>query len=141
LTARLDRLGPARNVAQIGAVIGRDFTYPLLRAVTGIDEVPLQTALDRLAESDILLVRGLPPDASYRFKHALIADAAYENLLRSQRQVLHRRVAEVLRDNLVGTVAAPNQNCWRITSLKRVSSMRPSNGGTKQGNWPPGVRQ
>jgi class 3 adenylate cyclase/predicted ATPase len=106
LTARLDRLGTARNVAQIGAVIGRDFTYPLLRAVTGIDEVPLQTALHRLAESDILLVRGLPPDASYRFKHALIADAAYENLLRSQRQVLHRRVAEVLRDSLVGTAAA-----------------------------------
>ena len=106
LTARLDRLGPAREVGQIGAVIGRDFSYPLLRAVADMEDVPLQTALDRLAESDILLVRGLPPDASYRFKHALIADAAYENLLRSRRQVLHRRVAEVLRDNLVGTAAA-----------------------------------
>jgi class 3 adenylate cyclase/tetratricopeptide (TPR) repeat protein len=106
LTARLDRLGPAREVAQIGTVIGREFSYPLLRAVAGIEDVPLQTALDRLAESDILLVEGLPPEASYRFKHALIADAAYENLLRSRRQVLHRRVAEALRDNLVGTAAA-----------------------------------
>ena len=74
--------------------------------MAGIEDVPLQTALDRLAESDILLVEGLPPEASYRFKHALIADAAYENLLRSRRQVLHRRVAEALRDDLVGTAAA-----------------------------------
>jgi predicted ATPase len=106
LTARLDRLGPAREVAQIGTVIGREFSYPLLRTVAGIEDGPLQTALDRLAESDILLVEGLPPEASYRFKHALIADAAYENLLRSRRQVLHRRVAEALRDNLVGTAVA-----------------------------------
>jgi predicted ATPase len=100
LTARLDRLGPAREVAQIGAVIGRDFSYRLLRAVAGTEDVPLQTALERLAEADILLVQGLPPDAEYRFKHALIQDAAYENLLKSRRQVLHRRVAEVLLDNV-----------------------------------------
>ena len=81
LTARLDRLGPAREVAQIGAVIGRDFFYPLLRAVAAMEDAPLQTALERLAEADILFVQGLPPDADYRFKHALIQDAAYENLL------------------------------------------------------------
>src|SRR5262245_54142307 len=104
--ARLDRLGSAREVAQIGAVIGRDFSYPLLRAVAGMDDMPLQVALDRLADADILLVQGLPPDASYRFRHALIADAAYENLLRSRRQFLHRRVAEALRDDPIGTVAA-----------------------------------
>src|SRR5262249_50072554 len=97
LTARLDRLGPAREVAQIGAVIGRDFSYQLVRAVAGIDDTPLQAALERLAEADILLVQGLPPEADYRFKHALIQDAAYENLLKSRRQVLHRRVAEMLR--------------------------------------------
>jgi tetratricopeptide (TPR) repeat protein len=96
LMARLDRLGPAREVAQIGAVIGRDFSYQLVRAVAGIDDTPLQAALERLAEAAILLVRGLPPEADYRFKHALIQDAAYENLLRSRRQVLHRRVAEIL---------------------------------------------
>jgi predicted ATPase len=106
LTARLDRLGPAREVAQIGAVIGRDFSYPLLRAVAGTEDVPLQMALERLAETDILLVQGLPPDANYRFKHVLIQDAAYENLLKSRRQVLHRRVGEALRDHFAATAAA-----------------------------------
>ena len=98
LSARLDRLGPAREVAQIGAVIGRDFSYSLLRAVAGMDDAPLQVALQRLTEVDILLVQGLPPASDYRFKHALIQDAAYENLLKSRRQVLHRRVGDVLRD-------------------------------------------
>ena len=106
LTARLDRLGPAREVAQIGAVIGRDFSYPLLRAVAGMDDAPLQTMLEQLAEADLLLVQGLPPDADYRFKHALIQDAAYENLLKSRRQVLHRRVGETLRDEFAGTATA-----------------------------------
>ena len=106
LTARLDRLGPAREVAQIGAVIGRDFSYALLRAVAGMEDAPLQTALERLAEADILLVQGLPPESDYRFKHALIQDAAYENLLKSRRQVLHRRVAEALRDKFAATAAA-----------------------------------
>jgi predicted ATPase len=106
LTARLDRLGPAREVAQIGAVIGRDFSYPLLRAVAGMDDAPLQTMLEQLAEADLLLVQGLPPDADYRFKHALIQDAAYENLLKSRRQVLHRRVGETLRDEFAGTAMA-----------------------------------
>jgi predicted ATPase len=106
LTARLDRLGPAREVAQIGAVMGRDFSYTLLRAVTAMEDRPLQIALERLAEADILLVQGLPPDADYRFKHVLIQDAAYENLLKSRRQVLHRRVGEVLRDDFAATAAA-----------------------------------
>jgi predicted ATPase len=106
LTARLDRLGPARELAQVAAVIGRDFTYSLLRAMAGMDNTPLQAALDRLADADILLVQGLPPDADYRFKHALIQDAAYENLLKSRRQALHRRVGEILRDKFAGTAAA-----------------------------------
>ena len=106
LMARLDRLGPAREVAQIGAVIGRDFSYALLRAVAGMDDAALQAALDRLAEADILLVQGLPPESEYRFKHALIQDAAYENLLKSRRQVLHRRVGEVLRDQFAAAAAA-----------------------------------
>jgi class 3 adenylate cyclase/predicted ATPase len=100
LTARLDRLGPAREVAQIGSVIGRDFSYALLRSVAGMDDALLQARLDRLAEADIFLVQGVPPDSEYHFKHALIQDAAYENLLKSRRQLLHRRVAEVLRDNI-----------------------------------------
>ena len=107
LTARLDRLGAAREVAQVGAAIGRDFTYWLLRAVTGMDDASLQAALDQLAEADILLARGLPPQSDYRFKHALIQDAAYENLLKSRRQALHRRIAEALRDNAATAAAEP----------------------------------
>jgi predicted ATPase len=107
LTARLDRLGPAREVAQIGAVIGRDFSHALLRAVASMEDAPLQTALERLAEADILLVQGVPPDAEYRFKHALIQDAAYENLLKSRRQALHRRISETLRDSAAATVPEP----------------------------------
>jgi class 3 adenylate cyclase/predicted ATPase len=106
LMARLDRLGPAREVAQIGSVIGRGFSYGLLRDVAGMEDATLQAALERLAEADILLVEGLPPESAYRFKHALIQDAAYENLLKSRRQALHRRVAEALRDNLAATAAA-----------------------------------
>jgi predicted ATPase len=106
LTARLDRLGQAREVAQIGAVIGRDFSYPLIRAVAEMEDPVLQTALERLAEADILMLQGLPPESEYRFKHALIQDAAYENLLKSRRQVLHRRVGEVLRDQFAGSAAA-----------------------------------
>jgi tetratricopeptide (TPR) repeat protein len=106
LMARLDRLGSAREVAQVSAVIGRDFSHALLRAVAGMEDASLQTALDRLADADILLVQGLPPDADYRFKHAPIQDAAYENLLKSRRQALHRRVGETLRDKFAGTAAA-----------------------------------
>ena len=105
LAARLDRLGPAREVAQIGSVIGRDFSYVLLRALADMEEAPLQSALERLADADIMLVQGLPPEAEYRFKHALIQDAAYENLLKSRRQVLHRRVAEILRDQFAARAA------------------------------------
>jgi predicted ATPase len=98
LTARFDRLGPAREIAQVGAVIGRDFSYALLRSVAGLDHSALRPALERLTEADILLVQGLAPESEYRFKHALMQDAAYENLLKSRRQILHRRVGETLRD-------------------------------------------
>jgi predicted ATPase len=105
LMARLDRLGPAREVAQLASVIGRGFSYGLLRALAGMEDAPLQAGLERLAEADILLVQGVPPESDYRFKHSLIQDAAYEHLLKSRRQVLHRRVAEVLRDNLAATAS------------------------------------
>ena len=93
LAARLDRLGEAREVAQIGAVLGRDFSYLLLRDVAETDELALQASLDRLAEADLLFVEGAAPQSNYRFKHALIQDAAYESLLRSRRQALHARIA------------------------------------------------
>src|SRR6516165_1300939 len=103
---RLDRLGPAREVAQVGSVIGRGFSYGLLRALAGMEDAALQAALEQLAEADILLVQGFPPDCDYCFKHALIQDAAYENLLKSRRQTLHRHVAEILRDRFPETAAA-----------------------------------
>ena len=106
LMARLDRLGPAREVAQVGSVIGRGFSYGLLRALAGMEDAALQAALEKLADADIVLVQGLPPESDYRFKHALIQDAAYENLLKSRRQVLHRRVAEILRHRFSATAAA-----------------------------------
>jgi predicted ATPase len=106
LMARLDRLGPAREVAQVGSVIGRGFSYGLLRPLTGMEDAALQAALEQLADADILLVQGVPPGSDYRFKHALIQDAAYENLLKSRRQLLHRRMAEILRDRFPDTAAS-----------------------------------
>ena len=114
LMARLDRLGTAREVAQIGSVIGRDFSFGLVRAVAGMEDVALKQALERLAEADILLVQGVPPESDYRFKHALILDAAYENLLKSRRQVLHRRVGETLRDKFAST-AEPELLAYHFT--------------------------
>jgi class 3 adenylate cyclase/predicted ATPase len=107
LAARLDRLGEAREVAQIGAVLGRDFAYALLRDVAGLDESALQPALERLTKVDLLFVEGAPPQANYRFKHALIQDAAYDSLLKNRRQALHRRAAELLRDNPDRAIAEP----------------------------------
>jgi tetratricopeptide (TPR) repeat protein len=107
LAARLDRLGEAREVAQIGAVLGRDFTYILLRAVGGIDDFALQSALDRLADADLLIAEGGASHANYRFKHALIQDAAHDSLLRSRRQALHRRAAQILVGQLEYAAAKP----------------------------------
>jgi class 3 adenylate cyclase/tetratricopeptide (TPR) repeat protein len=115
LAARLDRLGPAREVAQIGAVLGRTFSYTVLRNVAShaalvdpahaglgeagdkeFDEGLLKTALGRLLNADLLFVEGDPPEAIYRFKHALIQDSAYDSLLKSRRKTLHRRAADAL---------------------------------------------
>src|ERR1700733_13265130 len=96
LAARLDRLGAARETAQIGAVLGRGFSYALLQSVAGLDEGALQSTLERLAEADILFVEGDGAQATYRFKHALIQDAAYDSLLKSRRQALHAQAAEIL---------------------------------------------
>jgi hypothetical protein len=85
-----------------GLVPRKFFSYPLIRAVAEMEDAALQAALERLAEAD-LLVQGLPPESEYGFKHALIQDAAYENLLRSRRQVLHRHVGEVLRDQFTSS--------------------------------------
>lgn len=97
LMARLDRLGPGKEVIQIGAVIGDEFTYELLHAIHPINEEDLQRALHNLADAELLYVRGIPPEATYLFKHALIRDAAYEALLKSRRRELHRQVADTIQ--------------------------------------------
>jgi predicted ATPase len=97
LLGRLDRLGPsAKNVAQVGAAIGRDFSHELLAAAAQLAEPELQEALRRLVEAGIVFQRGAPPAAEYLFKHALVQDTAYSTLLRGPRQALHRRIAEAL---------------------------------------------
>jgi predicted ATPase len=94
LMARLDRLGPAKEIAQIGAALGREFSHPLLAAVVHKPEAELGSALDRLIEAGLLFRQGVPPHATYLFKHALVQDAAYGTLLREPRRALHARVAE-----------------------------------------------
>jgi class 3 adenylate cyclase/tetratricopeptide (TPR) repeat protein len=96
LMARLDRLGPAKEVAQIGAAIGREFSHALLAAVMPKPEAELGAALDRLMAAGLLFRQGVPPHASYLFKHALVQDAAYGTLLREPRRALHARIAEAL---------------------------------------------
>jgi class 3 adenylate cyclase/tetratricopeptide (TPR) repeat protein len=98
LIARLDRLGPtAREVGQIGAVIGREFEYELIEQVAQRPPAELRVGLDRLAEAGLLFCRGVAPQSSYQFKHALVQDAAYSTLLRARRQELHARVAAMLK--------------------------------------------
>ena len=96
LMARLDRLGPAKEVAQIGAVIGREFSHERLAAVAPIPANLLGECLDQLVNSELVFRRGTPPETIYTFKHALVQDAAYQSLLKSRRQQLHARIAEAL---------------------------------------------
>jgi hypothetical protein len=105
LIARLDRIGPtAKEIAQIGAVLGREFSYELIEPVAQRPEKELQAALDQLGDSGLLFCRGIPPHASYLFKHALVQDAAYGTLLRARRQELHARVATALEQHFADLV-------------------------------------
>jgi len=96
LMARLDRLGPAKEVAQTGAAIGREFSHGLLAALVDKPQMELNSALDRLIAAGLLFRQGMPPHATYLFKHALVQDAAYGTLLREPRRGLHARIAETL---------------------------------------------
>jgi hypothetical protein len=105
LIARLDRIGPAaKEIAQIGAVLGREFSYELIEPVAQRPEKELQAALDQLRDSGLLFCRGIAPHASYLFKHALVQDAAYGTLLRGRRQELHARVVPLLETNFADFV-------------------------------------
>jgi class 3 adenylate cyclase len=106
LMSRLDRLAPVREISQIGAAIGREFSYSLMRTVVGRDETALKNALAQLEKAELVFRRGEPPEATYSFKHALVRDAAYESLLKSRRQQLHGQIARALEDGFADTVAS-----------------------------------
>jgi class 3 adenylate cyclase/tetratricopeptide (TPR) repeat protein len=106
LMARLDRLAPVREIAQIGAAIGREFSYPLVRALVGRDETALKHGLAQLEQAALVFRRGEPPEAAYSFKHALVRDAAYESLLKSRRQQLHGQIAGTLEQSFPDIVAS-----------------------------------
>jgi class 3 adenylate cyclase/tetratricopeptide (TPR) repeat protein len=106
LMARLDRLAPVREIAQIGAAIGREFSYSLLRVLVGRDETALKHALAQLEHAELIFRRGEPPEAVYSFKHALVRDAAYERLLKSRRHQLHGQIARTLEERFPDIVAS-----------------------------------
>jgi len=106
LMARLDRLAPVKEIGQIGAAIGRDFSYSLIREVVGRDEPSLKRALARLEHAGLLFRRGEPPEAIYSFKHVLVRDAAYESLLKSRRQQLHGQIARTMEEKFPDIVVS-----------------------------------
>jgi len=130
LMARLDRLASVRLVAQIGAAIGREFSYQLLRAVSRVREDELRAALARLVASELVFQRGAPPEAVYTFKHALVQDAAHGSLLRSTRQQLHAQIAEALEAHSPELMDSQPEIFAQHT-LRPDSSKNP---------WPTGVR-
>ena len=105
LLARLDRLAPVKEIAQLGAALGREFSHTLLAAVADRPEPELQAALEQLVSSELMFRRGTPPDAVYAFKHTLVQDVAYQSMLKSRRQQLHARIARVLAENFPKTAA------------------------------------
>jgi predicted ATPase len=104
LMARLDRLSAVKAVAQLGATLGRQFAYDLLQAISPLDEGTLQQSLRQLVEAELLYQRGMPPQATYIFKHALIQDTAYQSLLKSTRQQYHQKIVQVLEGQFPETV-------------------------------------
>ena len=131
LMARLDRLGSAKDVAQIGAAIGREFSHGLLAAVVGKPEAELQSALDRLIAAGLLFRQGVPPYATYLFKHALVQDAAYGTLLRDPRRALHARIAEILESQFVEIAESQPEILAR--HYTEAGQMRESGGPVGQG--------
>jgi len=103
LMARLDRLGPAKELAQLAATLGRAFTYELLTAISSLTKEELEGALTHLEQAELVYRRGFPPDATYAFKHALVRDTAYQSLLKSTRQRLHQRIATTLEEQFPET--------------------------------------
>ena len=141
LMARLDRLGPLKEVAQIGSAIGREFSYALLVAVVRKPEAELQSALDQLIAAGLVFQQGIPPHANYLFKHALVQDAASGTLLREPRRALHARIAEAIESRFP-EIAESNQNSSPVISPRPASSRKrllcgakPVNGRLNAQRW------
>ena len=107
LMARLDRQVTAKAVAQLGATVGREFSYALIAAISPLDEATLSEGLRQLVEAELVYQRGLPPDAQYQFKHALVQDTAYQSLLKRTRQRYHQQIAQVLEERFTQTIETP----------------------------------
>ena len=127
LMARLDRLGPAKEVAQIGAAIGREFSHALLAAVVRKPEAEFESALDRLIAAGLLFRQGVPPHATYLFKHALVQDAAYGTLLREPRRALHARIAETLESQFAEIAESQPEllarHCTEAGQIEKAASL------------------
>jgi class 3 adenylate cyclase/predicted ATPase len=127
LMARLDRLGPAKEIAQIGAAIGREFSHALLAGVARKSDAQLNAALDRLNQSGLLFRRGVAPNASYLFKHALVQDAAYSTLLREPRAALHTRIVKTLEDQFPGIAESQPEllarHCAQAGQTEKAASL------------------
>jgi predicted ATPase len=139
LMARLDRLGRAKEIAQLGATLGREFTYEVLHAVSPLPKDVLQGGLKQLVEAELVYHSGMSPNATYVFKHALIQDTAYQSLLKSKRQQLHQQIAQILATNFP-IRSKRNPNCWPITTLKPDSPSGQSPTGSRQESVPPSAR-
>lgn len=114
LMARLDRLPIGKEIAQIGSVIGRDFSFEMMQALSGLSNEHLQQALAELSQAEIIGSHGQPPFATYTFKHALVQDAAYASLLRDRRRAIHLHLAEQLETNAIGEEAEPQLIGWHF---------------------------
>ncbi len=126
LMARLDRLMPVKKIAQIGAAIGREFSYELIAAVAPHSNAELDKALKQLTESGLAFRRGTPPEASYVFKHALVQDAAYDSLLKSHRQTLHAKIAKVIAQQFPATKdTAPELLAYHLTAACEAEAAVP----------------
>jgi hypothetical protein len=126
LLARLDRLSPVKDIVQIGACIGREFSYALLARVTGLRDEQLQGRLSQLTDAGLVFVKGTPPDAAYTFKHALVHDAAYDSLLKTRRQELHARIAQVLEEDFrAGAANQPAQLAHHYTQAGNMAAAVP----------------
>src|SRR6478736_8703156 len=126
LMARLDRFMPVREIAQIGAAIGREFSYEMIAAVAPMPQAQLDDALAQLCEAGLAFRRGTPPDAIYTFKHALVQDAAYDSLLKRCRQELHGKIARVIEQRFPNIKATePEVLAHHLTEAGRAEAAVP----------------